>query len=116
MVEAELPSTPTLASAFLRLHGATCAWRTRERRTAEAAARSSGAVGRYQRLALEHRLTLSNFYAAAQRRGLGRFDAPTARFLDGTAPHAAPGARMTTLQFTGPQGAGGPLRRLRRST
>jgi len=104
VVDAELPSTPSLASAFLIFTSNVC-------RAHTGAADCGGAekqaelMGRYQRLALEHRFTLPNFYALPGGNDWSQFDRLYGPYLDGTAPSRLPGAKMTSAQLSGPKSA-----------
>jgi hypothetical protein len=101
VVAADLPSSSSLPSAFLAFSGNVCLAHTG---TADCGGSTAAAqlMGRYERLALEHRITLSNLFLITNRGDdWSDFDAAYAPFLDGTAPNRLVGARMTSAQFPG---------------
>ncbi len=101
VVDAALPSTSSLPSAFLLWPPHVCrAHMGREDCTAE---ELQPLLERYQRMALEHRFTLSSLFPRKpwppEWRG---FDATWGPYMEGTAPTRLPGARMTSLEYVGP--------------
>lgn len=95
-----LPSTPSLATAFLIYSGAVCVAHTGadDCGGTEAAA---ALVAKYERLALDHRITLPNLFVQRASRGdWSAFDKLYGPFLDGTAQTRLEGARMTSAQYT----------------
>jgi hypothetical protein len=58
-------------------------------------------MSKYQRLALDHRITLPNLFIVRGQKGdWSAFDAAFGPLLDGTAPTRLAGARMTSAQYT----------------
>jgi len=100
VVNAVLPSTASLASAFLiyppnvcKAHtGSTDCGGTRQ---------SADLLARYQRMALEHRLTLTALNVVPQGGGWAEYDREYGPFLEGTAQTRLVGARVTSVQFSG---------------
>lgn len=100
----QLPSTPTLATAFLLFSGAACAEHTGSP-DCGGEAKAAALVSKYARLALDHRITLPNvFVLRSQGDDWTDFDAAFAPLLDGTAPTRLSGARMTSAQYMGDRG------------
>lgn len=96
-----LPSTPSLASAFLLYAPNVCQAHT-GRGDCGGASRAADLVGKYQRMALDHRLTLPNvFVLRNQGSDWTAFDRAFGPLLDGTAPTRLAGARMTSAQYPG---------------
>lgn len=97
VVAAVMPSTPSLSTAFLIYSGNVCSAHTGSTNCSTEQVKQL--LSRYQRMALEHRITLSDI----PRLGMSwsAFDAAWGPFLDGTAPSRLPGARMTSAQFVG---------------
>ena len=94
----ELPSTPTLASAFLANSGAICHAHGVDCNDPAAAA---ALMGKYERMALEHRITLPNIWVVKPGGGdWTQFDQSFGPLLDGTASTRLAGAKMTTAQYT----------------
>lgn len=56
----------------------------------------------FLRLAIEHRITLTNVFTESTLPGASGFDAFWTPWLTGTVPSRLPGARLTSLQFPGP--------------
>jgi hypothetical protein len=95
-----LPSTPSLSTAFLIFAGNVCRAHTGSSECANPQA-AVALVNKYQALALDHRITLSNvFLQRSQGSDWSAFDQAYRPFLDGTAPTRLPGARMTSAQYT----------------
>ena len=100
VVGAVLPSTASLASAFLiyppnvcKAHtGSTSCGGTRQ---------SADLLARYQRMALEHRLTLTALNVVPQGGDWAEYDREYGPFLEGTAQTRLGGARITSVQFSG---------------
>ncbi|MCY1072874.1 DUF4091 domain-containing protein [Archangium lansingense] len=105
VVDALLPSTPSLATAFLLWSPHVC--RAHTGRTDCSRQELEPLLARYQRLALEHRVTLSSAFPRVSGAATwdvpdwASFDATWGPFLDGTAPSRLPGARMTSLEYLG---------------
>jgi hypothetical protein len=100
VVDATLPSTSSLASAFLISSMQTCTAHT-GRSDCGGLRQRMDLIARYERMALEHRLTLSNAFVPPQGNDWSTFDGEYAPFLEGTADTRLKGARMTSAQFTG---------------
>ncbi|MFL5347926.1 MAG: glycoside hydrolase domain-containing protein [Hyalangium sp.] len=98
VVDATLPSTPSLATAFLLYRGNVC--RAHTGNTTCSPEQLKQLLSRYQRMALEHRITLANAIPQISQ-SWSAFDAAWGPFLDGTAPSRLPGAKMTSAQFMG---------------
>jgi uncharacterized protein (TIGR03382 family) len=106
VVDAVLPSTPSLASAFLMWPAYVC--RAYTGRTDCSRQELEPLLARFQRMALEHRITLSSLFPRVPD-GKGTWDVPDwasfdatwAPFLEGTAPSRLPGARMTSIEYLG---------------
>ncbi|RKH51656.1 DUF4091 domain-containing protein, partial [Corallococcus llansteffanensis] len=101
VVDAALPSTASLPSAFLLWPPHVCrAHLGREDCTPQ---ELQPLLARYQQMALEHRFTLSSLFPRKPwPPAWSDFDATWGPFLDGTAPTRLPGARMTSLEYVGP--------------
>jgi hypothetical protein len=105
VVAADLPSTSSLPSAFLAFSGNVCLAHTGTGDCGGTAA-AAQLMARYERLALEHHITLSNlFLVTNQGNDWTAFDAAYAPFLDGTAPSRLVGVQMTSAQFPGVKSA-----------
>ncbi len=98
VVDATLPSTPSLATAFLVWGPRLCQAHLGTRDCS--LEQQKQLLARYQRMALEHRVTFSNAFPRLPE-SWEDFDATWGPFLDGTAPSRLPGARMTSVQYTG---------------
>ncbi|RKH09540.1 DUF4091 domain-containing protein [Corallococcus sp. CA053C] len=99
VVDAVMPSTASLSSAFLVWPPYVCrAHLGREDCTPQ---ELQPLLARYQRMALEHRLTLSSLFPPWPV-AWSDFDATWGPYLGGTAPTRLPGARMTSLEYGGP--------------
>lgn len=103
VVEATLPSTASLHSAFLIGANNVCRAHTGDSECRGDYALMTELLARYQRMALEHRVTLPNIFLTPNTTDWGRFDQAYAPFMEGTAATRLPGARMTAAQFTGPR-------------
>ncbi|QRN97269.1 DUF4091 domain-containing protein [Archangium violaceum] len=106
VVNAVLPSTPSLATAFLAWPPHLC--RAHFGRTDCSRQELEPLLARYQRMALEHRITLSSAFPRVpgdsgrwDMPDLATFDALWAPFMDGTAPSRLPGAKMTSIEYLG---------------
>ncbi|MBM7113937.1 DUF4091 domain-containing protein [Archangium primigenium] len=107
VVDAVLPSTPSLATAFLAWPPHLCRAHFGGR-TDCSPQELEPLLSRYQRMALEHRITLSSAFPRVPGASgrwdmpdLAAFDATWGPFLDGTAPSRLPGARMTSIEYLG---------------
>ncbi|MCY1032425.1 DUF4091 domain-containing protein [Corallococcus sp. BB11-1] len=102
VVDAVLPSTPSYPTAFCLEPDLVCLAHTGREDCGSEDVRVE-LLGRYARLALDHRFTLSDIFVR-QPTALGweAFDAAYAPLLDGTAPTRLKGARMTSAQYMGP--------------
>ncbi|WP_375743810.1 DUF4091 domain-containing protein [Corallococcus interemptor] len=106
VVAAMMPGTSSLASAFplspaqvclAHLGRADCSY-----------AELQPLLVRYQQLSLEHRITQPRlFLGGSGPQAWSGFDATWGPSLDGTAPTRLSGARMTSVEYTGPLTAGG---------
>jgi hypothetical protein len=98
----ELPSTSNVATAFLFFRDNACRAHTG---TADCGGEDASheLTSKYQKLALEHRVTLSNPLRFPSDGDWATFDRRYSPWLDGTAPSRLPGAKMTSVQFTGPR-------------
>ncbi len=95
-----LPSTPSLTTAFLVYSGAVCQAHTGSQDCGGQQA-AAALVAKYERLALDHRLTLPNVFVQTAPGGdWSAFDGLYGPFLDGTAQTRLVGARMTSAQYT----------------
>ncbi len=104
VVDATLPSTSSLASAFL-LHVPSVCRTHAGQETCGGPAAQAALASRYQKLALDHRFTLSNFFTDPAGGDWAAFDAAYGPYLEGRAPTRLKGARMTSAQFTGTRDA-----------
>ncbi|WP_244219737.1 DUF4091 domain-containing protein [Corallococcus interemptor] len=106
VVDARLPSTSSLRSAFLLWPPHVCRAFTGD--PVCPVDTQVRLLKLFHRMALEHRLTLAS--AFPREVNLPTWDLPDydtfaerwGPFLDGTAPNRLPGARMTALQYLGP--------------
>ena len=97
----ELPSTPSLATAFLAWTPNICTAHT-GRSDCGGVATAAELAAKYQRLALDHRLTLSNVWVGRDHTSdWATFDRYFGPYLDGSAPTRLAGAKMTSAQITG---------------
>ncbi|RKH52601.1 DUF4091 domain-containing protein, partial [Corallococcus llansteffanensis] len=101
VVDAVMPSTSSLATAFLLTPSQVC--RAHTGREDCSTQELQPLLARYQQLALEHRLTLPNLVPRRPwHPSWNDFDATFGPYLDGTAPTRLPGARMTSMEYDGP--------------
>lgn len=101
VVNATLPSTASLKSAFLIYSGNVCRMEMGDSECGGNTTRMSQATNRYAELALDHRLTLTNiFKTARQGDNWPAFDAMYSPLLNGTANTRLEGAKLTTAQIT----------------
>jgi uncharacterized protein (TIGR03382 family) len=95
-----LPSTPSLKTAFLVFAGNVCLAHTGSSECSSDQERSE-LIARYERLALDHRITLPNIWVLRPSDGnWSMFDSIFGPLLDGTANTQLKGARMTSASFT----------------
>lgn len=100
VVDATLPSTPSMVSTWQSWPPHVCRAHT-GREDCGGKERAAEILAQYQRMALEHRITLAAFFVLDREGGdWSKFDAAYAPFLDGHAQTRLPGARMTTAEFT----------------
>ncbi|MGZ3461218.1 MAG: glycoside hydrolase domain-containing protein, partial [Archangium sp.] len=106
VVDAVLPSTPSLSTAFGVWAPHVC--EAYLGRTDCSRQELEPLLTRFQRMALEHRITLSSAFPLVPGESgfwnepdWSSFDATWGPFLDGTAPSRLPGARMTSVQYMG---------------
>ncbi|MBX5483236.1 MAG: DUF4091 domain-containing protein [Myxococcaceae bacterium] len=107
VVNTELPSTSSLPSAFLFQWNMACAVHTGNSDCGgEDGPNGSYALrDKYVRLALDHRITLSNTMVYPFNGDWATFDKRYGPWLDGTAPTRLPGAKVTTTQYMGQRDA-----------
>ncbi|SEU21552.1 DUF4091 domain-containing protein [Stigmatella erecta] len=104
VVEATLPSTPSLATAFLVWPPHVCNAHTGSPDCP--VAKQEELLARYHRMALEHRVSLSSGFPRAPQ-PFSAFEAVWGPFLDGTVQTRLPGARLTSFQYVGEHTAEG---------
>ena len=104
VVDVLMPSTPSLATAFRLDWTDVC---TAHGRPYQCGTRAQALelVQRYSRMALEHRMTLTNPWVWMPTTDWREFDAVWGPFIDGTVATRLPGAKLTTLQYIGPREA-----------
>jgi hypothetical protein len=96
----ELPSTSTLASAFLAWAPNICLAHTGAQ-DCGGPSRAAELMAKYERLALDHRITLPNIWVLRNNGSdWTAFDQAFGPLLDGTAQTKLSGARMTSAQYT----------------
>jgi Domain of unknown function (DUF4091) len=95
----ELPSTSSLDTAFLFHWPNACRAHTGTENCGGEEA-SYELTSKYQRLALEHRVTLPDPLLYPSNGDWENFDRRYGPWLEGTAPSRLPGAKMTSVQFT----------------
>ncbi|RKH13383.1 DUF4091 domain-containing protein [Corallococcus sp. CA053C] len=101
VVDAALPSTSSLPTAFLLWPPHVCRAHTGKEDCSPQELQPL--LARYQQMALEHRFTLSSLFPRKPwPPAWSDFDATWGPYLDGTAPTRLPGARMTSLEYVGP--------------
>ncbi len=100
VLETQLPSTSSLPTAFLFHRNLACRVHTGN---SECASESDSLALRdkYQRMALEHRITLSNVFTFPNDGNWTLFGNRYSPWLDGTAKTRLAGAKMTSAQFHG---------------
>lgn len=104
VVNATLPSTSSLQSAFLLFSGNVCQAHTGSSDCGGDANKQIQLMRSYEKLALNHRLTLSNIFDSVPTSDWTSFDTHYAPLLNGTADTILKGAQMTTAQYVGPRG------------
>ncbi|ADO67939.1 DUF4091 domain-containing protein [Stigmatella aurantiaca] len=104
VVDATLPSTPSLATAFLVWPPHVCNAHTGSPDCP--VAKQEELLARYHRMALEHRVSLSSGFPRVSQ-PWSHFEAVWSPFLDGTAQTRLPGARLTSFQYVGERTAEG---------
>jgi len=100
VVRAQLPSTPSLSTAF-RLYATNVCLAHTGVSDCGGATMTNLLIDGYERMALEHRFTVSNPFQGLPSADWSTFDATYARYLDGTAQTRLPGARMTAAEYPG---------------
>ncbi len=100
VLDTELPSTASLPTAFLFHRNLACRVHTGD---PECGGEPGSLALRdtYQRMALEHRVTLSNVFTFPTDGNWNLFGQRYTPWMEGTADTRLPGARMTTAQFHG---------------
>jgi hypothetical protein len=104
VLPATLPSTSSLPSAFLIFDGNVCLAHTGTSDCGSASTRNE-LVSAYERLALDHRVTLSNVTQQPSGTDWTMYDSTWGPLLDGTAATRLAGAKMTSVQYTGARDA-----------
>jgi hypothetical protein len=104
VLDTELPATSRLPSTFLFHRNLACRVHTGN---PECGGESGSFALRekYQRMALEHRVTLSNVFTFPTSGDWAAFGARYTPWMEGGIATRLPGARMTTAQFHGPRTA-----------
>lgn len=106
VVSARLPSTPSLATAFLLWPPHVCRAHTGSEDCNGNPDTMVALLKSYHRMALEHRMTLSSGFPRSETLpDWNAWDAEWAPFLDGTADTRLRGARMTSVEYLGPRTA-----------
>lgn len=106
VIDAAMPSTSSLSTAFLLFTGNVCAAHTGSGDCGANINKQIDLVARYQKMGLEHRITLSNpFVLMPPGSDWSSFDQAYAQFLDGTVQTRLAGAKMTTAQYPGQRNA-----------
>jgi uncharacterized protein (TIGR03382 family) len=112
VLDFELPSTPTLATAFRAWPAFICRQHTGSP-DCNSPTVATELLSKYARLALDHRITLSNIsnmrlYPQDTHGALGKvgddwsgFDAAFGPLLNGTGPTRLAGAKLTSIEYTG---------------
>ncbi|MBF5044207.1 DUF4091 domain-containing protein [Aggregicoccus sp. 17bor-14] len=100
VVNATLPTTSSLASAFLIYPGNVCKAHTGTSDCGSTRAQAD-LLARYQRMALEHRLTLTALNVVPQGGDWSAYDAEYGPFIEGRAQTRLSGAKLTSVQFSG---------------
>ncbi len=95
-----MPSTSSLRTGFSVWMPSICLAFTGDRNCSEAD--QLRLAQDFLRLAIEHRLTLTNAYTESTRPGAPGFDAFWTPWLTGTVPSRLPGAQLTSIQYSGP--------------
>ncbi|MGC4115445.1 MAG: DUF4091 domain-containing protein [Myxococcales bacterium] len=96
----QLPSTPSLSTAFLAFSGNICSTHTGDSECGSSG-KAAELMSKYGRLALDHRITLPNIFIVRGQKGdWSAFDSAFGPLLDGTAATRLAGAKMTSAQYT----------------
>ena len=108
VVDAALPSTATLTTAYRVSSQQVCLAHTGDPECNGDQEEQFALLGEYEQLALAHRITLSNIVPKVPADGnwddVDRWVGP---YLNGTAPNALAGAKMTSVQYMAPVDAQG---------
>jgi len=101
VVDANLPSTASLATAFILYPGNPCQVATGSSECKDDPRLAARVMDGYVRLALDHRVTIPNaFTVARDGSNWAAFDEAHGRWMEGTAETRLPGARLTSAQVT----------------
>jgi len=100
VVRAQLPSTPSLSTAF-RLYAPNVCRAHTGLSDCGGATMTNSLIDRYERMALEHRFTVSNPFQGLPPADWSAFDTAYAKYLDGTSQTRLSGARMTSAEYPG---------------
>ncbi len=100
VLDTVMPSTSSLPTAFLFHRNLACRVHTGDSECGGEAG-SLALRDKYQRMALEHRVTLSNVFTFPQDGNWTLFGQRYSPWMEGTADTRLPGAKMTTAQFHG---------------
>ncbi len=101
VLDVEMPSTASLRTHFILWSPSVCKAYTGERECSSEVLYPL--LSSFQRMGLEHRVSISSQFDPEDIPDWATFDAWWGPFLWGTAPLRLPRARMTSLQFLGPQ-------------
>ncbi|WP_239470678.1 glycoside hydrolase domain-containing protein [Archangium violaceum] len=101
VLDVEMPSTASLRTHYILWSPSVCKAFTGERECSREVLYPL--LSSFQRMGLEHRVSLSSQFDPDDIPDWDTFDAWWSPFFWGTAPLRLPGARMTSLQYLGPQ-------------
>jgi hypothetical protein len=105
VVDATLPSTASLPTAFLLYPGNPCQVATGSSECRDDPRLAARVMDAYVRLALDHRVSIPNaFTVARDGSNWGAFDEAHAAWMEGTAATRLSGARLTSAQVTAKRG------------
>jgi hypothetical protein len=106
VINATLPSTPSLTTAFRLFNGNVCEAHTGANDCGGNMPLQLTLMNRYQQMALEHRITLANTFVNQPVNGdWSAFDTAYGPFLDGSGPGRLAGAKMTSAEYCGQKDA-----------
>jgi hypothetical protein len=102
IIDAALPSTSSLPTAFMLDSNGVCQAHTGSN-DCGGDDQEFAMLGKYERLALEHRITLANIVPRVPAdHSFTNLDRWVGAYLDGSAPSRLQGAKMTTAQYQAP--------------